>query len=330
MTAAFGLLPDGRQVHRLTLAAGDLTVSILTLGAILNDLRHAAAPFPLTLGTRDLAAYLGPMAYYGAIVGPVANRIAGATAQVGGKTLTLIANERGRTTLHGGPAGTHGQIWKVAEHAPDRARLTLDLPDGAEGWPGNRHITATYRLAAPAMLQLELTANTDAPTLINLANHSYWSLGPNGLQGHRLHIPADRYTPVDADLIPTGAAPVEGTAFDFRTTAPVGPEAATRLDHNFCLADARRDTPALACRLTGPTGVTLTIETTEPGLQVYDAARNDTTPFDGYTRAPYGPFSGVALEAQCWPDAPHHPDFPSVELLPGQTYRQVTRWTIAT
>ena len=164
---------------------------------------------------------------------------------------------------------------------------------------------------------------------MNLANHSYWCLGPGDLSGHRLQIAADRYTPVDADLIPTGATPdVAGTPFDFRRPRTVGPEADTTYDHNFCLADGRRPL-AFAARLTGPTGLALTLDTTEPGLQVYDAARMSTGTCRGHSGAPLGAFAGVALEAQCWPDAPHHPTFPPIRLDPGQTLRQETRWSFS-
>jgi aldose 1-epimerase len=314
--AVFGLLPDGRAVERLTLAAGDLRVSILTLGAILQDVRLNGVAFPLTLGSPDLAAYAGPMAYCGAIVGPVANRIAGAEIAVAGRTHRLIANENGRTTLHGGTLGTHARLWTVTDLGPAHATLTLDLDDGAEGYPGQRRLTARFTATAPARLDLVLEAETDAPSPTNLANHSYWSLGPDGLDGHLLEIAADRYTPVDADLIPTGTAvPVDGTAFDFRAARPIGAAAEARYDHNFCLAASRR-AQTFAARLTGPTGIALTIATTEPGLQVYDAARLDTAPHAGLSGQPYGAFAGVALEAQAWPDAPHHPDFPPILLEP--------------
>jgi aldose 1-epimerase len=321
----FGHHPDG-PVRRLTLSAGDLTVKVLTLGAILNDVRLRGGP-GLTLGADRLEPYLGPMGFFGAVVGPVANRIAGAEVEIAGRRYPLVANEGGRTTLHGGPKGTHARLWTVTDAGPDHVTMTLDLPDGAEGYPGNRHLTARFRVLAPAMLEMELTATTDAPTLMNLANHSYWNLGPvPDLAGHRLQVAADRYTPVDAHLIPTGVAPVDGTPFDFRAGAPVGPGAATGLDHNFCLADMRGPL-RLAARLTGPTGVSMTVETTEPGLQVYDAARQ--SPVDGHDGRPYAAHAGVAIEAQAWPDAPHQPDFPSIALTPGETYRQVTRWTFA-
>lgn len=324
---AFGTLPDGQPVERLELAAGELSVAILTLGAILQDVRLAGVEHSLTLGSGDLAAYEGPMAYFGAVVGPVANRVAGATCVVDGKRLSLVPNERGRTTLHGGALGTHARIWEVLDHGPDHATLALTLPDGEEGWPGTRRLTARFRVLPPATLEMVLEAETDAPTPVNLANHSYWCLGPDGLTGHKLQIAADRYLPVDADLIPAGPpAAVTGTAFDFRSPAAIGPQGAASYDHNFCLTEARRPL-AEAVRLTGPSGLVLTIETTEPGLQVYDAARLDTGDFRGHDGAPYGPHAGVALEAQGWPDAPNRPDFPPVLLRPGETYRQVTRWS---
>ena len=327
MIEPFGTTAAGQPVQRLTLRAGDLTLRLLTLGGIVQDVRLAGTPFSLTLGSDRLAAYDGPFGYCGALVGPVANRIAGAGMRIAGRDLTLIANENGRNTLHGGPLGLHARVWTLDAIGDDHARLSLALPDGAEGYPGARRLRAEYRLTAPARLDLIIEADTDTPTPINIANHSYWCLGPAGLAGHRLEIAADRYTPVDADLIPTGATPaVDGTAFDFRQPRAIGPETEARYDHNFCLAPARRGL-SFAARLTGPTGLALTLETTEPGLQVYDAARLSTAPFPAHSGAPAGAFAGVALEAQAWPDAPHHPAFPPILLDPGETYRQHTRWT---
>lgn len=303
----FGTLSDGRPVERFTLAAGDLTARVLTLGAALQDLRLAGIPQPLTLGSEHLADYEGPMRYAGTVVGPVANRIAGASAVIDGKRHRFEANE-GRNTLHGGFTGTHGRVWEEIDQGPARVTLGLTLADGEGGFPGTRRLSARFAAEAPARLTLTLTAETDAPTLINLANHSYWHLaGPGAPQ--ELRSPAERYLPVDAEKLPTGeVAPVEDTRFDFRTARPVGGQG---YDHCLCLAPARRPL-ARAAELTGG-DLRMTMETTEPGLQVYDGRA------DGW----------VALEAQGWPEAPSRPDFPSVLLRPGERYEQVTRWSFA-
>ena len=330
MTAvrAFGATAAGETVHAIDLSAGQIRATILTLGATLNDLRLAGTPWPLVLGGTTAADYEGPMAYFGAIVGPVANRIAGAAATVGGRTLRLDANEAGRTTLHGGRNGTSTRVWTLERSSAAEAVLSLGLGDGDGGFPGDRHIVARFRAVPPATLALDLTATTDRPTLMTLAHHSYWNLdGTADTAGHVLSVAADTYLPVDDRLIPDGGpAPVTGTHFDFRRGRVL--DARPRYDHNLCLAAARRSLTAVA-ELRGQSGVSLTVSTTEPGLQVYDGQGLGTAPRPGLTGRPYGPFAGVALEPQVWPDAPNRPDFPSAALEPGETYRQSLRLTLA-
>lgn len=318
----FGTTPTGEAIHAIRLQDGELTAVVLTLGAILQDVRLAGAPYSLTLGSNTAAAYAGPMAYCGAIVGPVANRIGGARAVIGGREYRFAANE-GPNLLHSGATGTHSRVWSVVASTASEVTLHLTLPDGLGGFPGNRKITATYGLSGTA-LTLTLTATTDAPTLMNLASHGYWTMdGRPDVGGQRLRVAADRYLPVDAALLPTGEAkPVSGT-FDLRAGRAL--DLTERFDHNFCLSDAPRPL-SFAAELTGQSGVRMTLETTEPGLQIYDARRFDTTPFPGHAGQPYGAHAGLALEPQRWPDAAAHPAFPPITLEPGDTYRQVTRF----
>lgn len=322
----FGNTPEGETVQLVTLAAGALSVRLLTWGARLHDVRLAGTPWPLVLGSPTLDGYLGSMANFGPVVGPVANRIAGAEAVIAGRRHRLVANEAGRTTLHGGPRGCHRRNWALAEATATRAVFTLDLPDGDEGFPGNRRLVADYSLSAPATLDLRLSATTDRATLVNLAPHPYWNLdGAPDISGHRLTVAAERYTETDAALIPTGALPrVAGSRFDFR--AGQGLDTARDLDLNLCLADAPRPLTEVA-RLEGAKGVTLALATTEPGLQVHDAPRMDTAPMIGLSGQPYGPRAGIALEPQLWPDACHHPGFPPIDLGPGETRVQHSRMT---
>ena len=318
--------PDGEAVRQVTIGDGALTARILTWGARLQDLRLAGTPWPLTLGSPTLAGYLGPMASFGAVVGPVANRIGGAEAVVAGRRCWFPANEGGRTTLHGGPRGTHARNWTVAEAAADRVTLTLDLPDRLDGFPGNRRLAAAYHVEAPSTLWLTLSSDTDRDTLINLAPHPYWNLdGTPDIAGHRLTINADHMTPTDDALIPTGAvAAVAGTRFDFRAGQSLAQ--ACDLDLNLCLSEQARGLTRAAV-LEGSKGVCLTLSTTEPGLQVHDAPAMGTAPWIGLTGQPYGPRGGIALEPQLWPDACHHATFPSILLAAGQARRQVTRMT---
>ena len=326
--AFFGTLPDGRAVEELTLSNGALTVRLLTLGAILQDVRLGGIAHSLTLGSKDLAAYSGAMHYFGAIVGPVANRIAGAAATLDGRRLELDRNEDGRTALHSGYSGTHAQVWRVLDAGGRHADLALSLPDGLGGFPGNREIMARFTLADPAVLELRLEATTDAPTFMNLAHHGYWNLdGTPTVEGHRLRVPAESWLSVDDARIPTGEVrPVAGTAWDFRDGPELG--LGRGYDHNLCLAPQRRAL-APAAELVGRSGTILRIDTTEPGLQLYDGARIDTAPHLGHGGAPYGAHAGIALEPQVWPDAPNRPSFPSAVLRPGETYRQETRFTFS-
>ena len=321
----FGMTVDGRKVQAIDLVSSARRARVLTYGASLQDLRLAGTPWPLTLGSDLLAAYEGPLRYAGAVVGPVANRIGGGVAVIGGRLCSFDLNEP-RATLHGGATGTSAQVWRIAEASDSAATLTLDLPDGLGGFPGNRHLRAIYALEGNA-LTLTLEATSDAPTLLNLAPHSYWSLdGRSTTEGQILTVAAEGYTPTDADKLPTGAvANVAGTLFDLRGGVSLQPVA--RYDINLCLGGQSGLLRKVA-QLQGLSGVTLTLETTAPGMQVYDGAGLDSGHFPGLTGQAYGPFAGIALEPQLWPDAVHHPGFPSHLFENGETFRQVTRYSI--
>ncbi|MFN6951841.1 MAG: aldose epimerase family protein, partial [Albidovulum sp.] len=234
------------------------------------------------------------------------------------------ANE-GPTLLHSGAQGLHARVWMVEDAGQDHATLRIDLADGEDGFPGNRTFRAHFRLSSPATLTVDLTATSDAATLVNLAHHGYWNLdGSTDVAGHRLTIAADAYLDVDDMMIPKGSPrAVAGTAYDFRKARPLS--GAPPLDHNFCLAPARRDLTEVAI-LTGASGVRLRIATTEPGLQVYDGRHFAVPAGGGLEGRAYGPRAGIAFEPQIWPDAPNRPDFPSALLQPGETARQTTRF----
>jgi aldose 1-epimerase len=314
----FGKTNAGTAVQSISIGAGDLTVKILTLGAIVQHVGLAGVPHSLTLGSDLIADYEGAMCYHGALVGPVANRIANARATLNGADLQLTPNPDSPHLLHGAEVGTHQKIWTIEDTTATSVTLTLALPDGEGGFPGNRHIRASYEIVAPATLRLNISANTDAPTLLNFANHSFWNLdGSDHWQGHSLQIAAEHFLPTTADLIPTGTiVPVAGTPYDFRTNRVLLP-GEPPLDTNFCLSGTKAPLRHVA-RLTGKSGVALAIATTEPGLQVYDA---------GHTARPgRAIYEGLALEPQGWPDAPNHPAFPSIVATPNQPYAQTTEW----
>lgn len=317
-----GRTAEGRVVHALRLAGGGLSLRLLTLGATVQDLRLEGVDWPLVLGSPDPVHYAGPLLYAGAVVGPVANRIAGARAVIAGRLCRFEPNE-GRTLLHSGAHGLHARIWTVEDAGPDHATLRADLVAGEEGFPGNRTFRACFRLSSPATLTLDLSATSDAVTLANLAHHGYWNLdGSADTGGHRLTIAADHYLDVDGEMIPAGPPrSVAGTPYDFREARPLS--TAPPLDHNFCLAPARRDLAEVAT-LTGASGVRLRIATTEPGLQIYDGRHFAVPAGAGLDGRAYGPRAGIAFEPQVWPDAPNRPDFPSTTLAPGETSCQTT------
>lgn len=318
----FGTTTAGVPVQRITLSHGPLSVNLLTLGAALQGLWMTGTRHSLTLGSDRLADYEGAMRHHGTLIAPVVNRLTGAQAAIAGVPHRFEANQDARHTLHSGTAGSHLQVWTLADAQADTATLTLTLPDGAGGFPGTRPVTATFSLPDPATLRLQITATTDKPTLFNAANHSYWNLdGTADWTGHRLQVHADHYLPTTADFTPTGdIRPTAGSAPDFRQPRPIAP-GKPPLDNAFCLARVPRAlTPALT--LTGQSGIAMTVATTDPSIQIYDG-RNAIRPGQS-------PYEGLAIEAQNWPDAPNHPGFPSIELHPGQTYAQTTEWRFTT
>lgn len=314
----FGTTAAGQGVQAVTLSSGTLTAHILTLGAILQDVRLAGLDRGLTLGSDTLADYEGPMRFHGSLIAPVANRLSDGRAPVAGVEHRFQSSPGNPDALHSGPAGTHLKIWNLDEAGASQVTLSVELPDGEGGFPGNRRVRVTYSLPAPGTLQMEVLAGTDRPTLFNAANHSYWNLdGTASWQGHRLRIAADDYLPADASVLPTGEiAAVTGTAFDFREGRIAGP-GDPPLDTCFCLSRGRVALrPVL--ELTGASGIRMALSTTEPGVQIYDGS--------GAARPGHAAGEGVAIEAQGWPDAPNHQDFPSIALSPGETYRQITEW----
>lgn len=315
----FGTTAAGQQVDKITLSNADLTVSVLTLGAVLQSVRLAGVGFDLTLGSDQVADYQGAMVYYGSLIAPVVNRLTGARAMIDGVAAQFEANFLGEHILHSGAAGAQNQVWALDHATDDRVQLSLALPDGAGGFPGNRHVTARFALEG-ATLRLDVSVISDKTTLWNTANHSYWNLdGTATFDGHLLQILADSYLPTDAAFLPTGEIrAVAGTDMDFRTPRPVAPHAPD-LDNNFCLGRGQTALrPVLV--LTGAKGVTMTISTTEAGIQLYDHRHHQPK---------CAPYAGLAIEAQNWPDAPHNPAFPDITLSAGQNLTQTTSWHFA-
>lgn len=314
MIESFGTLPNGEDVQRITIGDDDFRVSVLTYGATMQSIHLADVPFSLCLGFNSLQDYLSRGAYVGAIVGRVANRISGGRSEIDSKTYDFNRNENGKHTLHGGPQSLSHRNWTVSAQHPNAVVLKTTLPSGENGFPGTLDVTASYEITNAGSLDITLAAQTDQPTLCNLAPHPYFNLNGGGdAREQRLAVNADSFTTTDDEKIPTGElASVAGTAWDHRTEKRML-DSGLAYDHNFCLSKKREALRPVA-RLTGTeSGISMEIETTEPGLQVYDGA--------GLAR----PYSGIALEPQCWPDAPNHAGFPSILLRPDETSRQVTR-----
>ena len=333
----FGETPDRRPVTRFTIRDGEgLAVQAITYGAIITAIlapdRHGTVA-DVVLGFDDLAGYLPRHPYFGALVGRYANRIAGARFTLGGRSYPLAANN-GRHHLHGGVHGFDRHVWH-AEPIADGVVFTRRSPDGEEGYPGTLDVRVAYRLAGRGELAVEYRATTDAPTPVNLTQHSYFNLAGHGagtVCNHELVLHAERFVPVDATLIPDGPpAPVDGTPLDFRTPRRIGDridDPAPQLrhaggyDHTFVLAPGTGVRPA--ARLVDPSsGRSLEVATTEPGVQFYSGNLLDGS-FRGKGGLVYGRRSGLCLETQHYPDSPNRPNFPTTILEPGAVYESRT------
>ncbi|MBM1312304.1 galactose mutarotase [Sulfitobacter mediterraneus] len=307
---------------------GGLTATILPFGASLQDLRLDGVDHPLVLGLADPQDYQTGAAYLGAIVGRCANRIAQGRYDLAGQTFQTDQNFLGRHTLHGGAGSVDKMAWSVVSRTKSALALQLHLPDGHLGFGGALDVQVRYSVEAPATLRLEISAQGSAATPCNFAPHFYFNLdGAGTVKNHTLAIAAEQYLPVDGDLIPTGEiAAVSGTPFDFRAARQIGDRP---FDHNYCTAKGRASCRPI-CTLAAPqSGVSMTLSSTEPGLQVYSGEFLDEPAGKTLTGQAYRAFEGLALEPQGWPDAPNQPGFPSVILQPDETYLHVSEYAFS-
>ncbi len=339
--SAFGTLPDGVQIEAVTLSNGHgIRARIITYGATLQSLEAPDSNGQIAdvaLGYDDLAGYVDRPNYFGATIGRFANRIAGAQFSLDGKQYHLSRNDKANS-LHGGAKGFDKRVWKIVklqDGPTSSVSLELTSAAGDQGYPGTLTVTTTYSLDDAGNLGLEYSAVTDAPTVVNLTNHSIFNLAgegsPRGLEGQRLTVPASHYTPVDAGLIPTGELrPVAGSVFDFTHGRVINEGirdghdtqivAGRGYDHNFALDAGMTREPKLAARLEDPrSGRVLEVWTTDPGLQVYTGNFLNGTLL-GKQGHLYRMGDGIALEPQLFPNAPNEPKFASARLDPGATY----------
>ena len=350
-SAPFGTLPDGTEatLYTLTNASGS-SVSVTDYGGIVTSivvpdrdgqLGDVALGFDSVEGYAS-EAYRNALPYFGAIIGRYGNRIGGAEFELDGETVELAANNNGNH-LHGGDVGFDGVMWSAEPVAGEAAvRLTRTSPDGEEGYPGTLNVAVTYTLTDDDRLVIDYEATTDAPTVVNLTNHTYFNLTgdpTNTILDHELQIHSEGFTPVDAGLIPTGEVrSVEGTPFDFRQLTPIGERIdaddeqigyGPGYDHNWMLRDDVGELIEAARVVEPTTGRVLVVETTEPAIQFYAGNFLDGS-ITGKGGVPYARRTGFCLETQHAPDSPNQPDFASTVLRPGETYRSQTVYAFET
>ncbi len=326
--STFGEMPCGESAYRIEIAAGGLSAAIITYGAAVQELRLMGFDRSLVLGLNTLEDYIVHSPHFGAIAGRVANRIAYGKFSIDGVSYQADQNIDGTHTLHGGAEGFGVRNWQIEDLGSDFVTLRLESGDGDMGFPGNMIARCRYSITEDQGLRVELSAESDAPTLCNLAHHSYFNLdGEGDILGHEIMIDAGEITEMSDALLPTGnLLDVGGTMFDLRELRQVSigkADGSLRYDHNYCLSRAR--VPLRRVAKVRGAGIEMDVLTTEPGLQFYDAAKL-ATPVSGIDGRTYGANSGLCLEAQFWPDAPNHENFPDITLRPGETYRQITEY----
>jgi aldose 1-epimerase len=347
----FGALGDGTRIEAIELSnSSGVTARIITLGATLQSLSvpdRQGSSADIVLGYSTADEYLEKPQYFGATVGRYANRIARGRFALDNTEYSLPRND-GNNHLHGGPQGLDKVVWKVesASGGP-MAEVVLShrSPDGAQGYPGTLDVTAIYTLSDRNELAVEYRATTDKPTIVNITNHAYFNLAGEAqgqdVMAHRLTMVADRYTPVDETLIPTGELrQVAGTVFDFREAETIGQRIrdggdqqirfGRGYDHNFVINGVAGSLRPGA-RVEDPhSGRIMEVLTTAPGIQFYSGNFLDGTTV-GKSGRVYRQGDALCLEPQIFPDSPNQPDFPSPRLDPGDTYmnKMVFRFSTA-
>lgn len=342
----FGVTTDQQPADLYTLTNDHgMTAQIMTYGGTIVSLQtpdRNGVPGDVVLGLETLADYQARSPFFGCITGRYANRIANGKFELDGVTYTLATNN-GPNHLHGGLRGFDKVVWQ-AETARADGEVALHLhyrsPDGEEGYPGNLAVTVTYTLTNANELRIDYRATTDQPTILNLTNHTYFNLaGQGAILDHVILIDADRFTPVNAALIPTGDLPsVDATPFDFRSPTPIGARIHQEdeqlrygggYDHNWVLNQPDTGLRHVITVTEATSGRCMDVATTQPGVQFYTGnMMPDRLPGKGgqvYTKR-----SGFCLETQHFPDSPNQPHFPTTVLRPGEHYAETTVFTFST
>ncbi|XP_023652022.2 galactose mutarotase [Paramormyrops kingsleyae] len=335
----FGVIPGQGSVQKWRLKSQSVTVEIISLGCIITSIKTKGRDGEfndIVLGFDNLQGYLNNARYFGAVIGRVANRIAGGRFTVDGKEYQLAINN-GPNTLHGGVRGFDKAIWSC-QSVEGGVRLTLISPDGDEGFPGELRATVTYILAEDT-LSIQYQACSSKTTPINLTNHSYFNLADHAapdIYDHEVSITSNAYLPVDENMIPTGEIrQVDGSPFDLREPVLLGPRVrevpGPGFDHNFCLVLPGQPWMERACaRVYHPaSGRVLEVSTSQSGVQFYTANFLDGS-LQGKDGATYPKHCSFCLETQNWPDAVNKPQFPDALLRPGEEYNHTTRFTFST
>ena len=343
----------GDPVSRYTLTSGHgMRVRILTYGGIIQSIEvpdRRGHVDNVVLGFPALAGYLNntesTKTYFGSVIGRYGNRIANGAFSLNGNEYHLPTNDNGNT-LHGGATGFDTKVWRASQqNTSEDVRLKLQYvsPAGEMGYPGTLTTTVTYTLNQKNELRINYHATTDAPTVLNLTNHSYFNLAGEdtlNVYDQKVIIAADNYTPTDPGQIPTGQiAPVQGTPFDFTSPTAIGARItandpqlllAQGYDHNWVINRGNNIGLVEAARAEDPhTGRTLTVSTTEPGIQFYTSNFLDGS-FTGTSGHIYRQGAGFTMETQHYPDSPNHPNFPTTVLNPGQAYDSTTVFAFST
>lgn len=340
---AYGTTPDGTAVDLYTLKSEGIEASIMTYGARVVSISTADRDGKMAnvvLGYSALDGYLADKTtYFGAIVGRYGNRIALGKFSIDGHQYQVPVNNNANS-LHGGTVGFDKLVWQ-GRAVEGGVEMTLVSKDGDQGYPGTLTAHVRYTVHHGA-LRIDYSVSTDKATVVNLTNHSYFNLAGDGkgtILGEELMLPADKYTPVDAGLIPTGVlAPVEGTPFDFRKSTVIGArihdnneqlKIAGGYDHNWVLRGKNGEVKTAARVYDPASGRVLTVTTTEPGVQFYSGNFLDGAKF-GKAQEGHVKNSGLCLETQHYPDSPNHPDFPTTVLKPGEVRHSTTTFTFST